>query len=194
MRELITSESYEELFAKLTPEMQDIVKENGYKLFPGQNENKPVVLNHSGNFVPGSGRWPNANDPVQLSKDTAYKKTNSYRQALEGIVSLDGDENRKGSFLWWVAKAMEAAEGSPQQVACPSCGERSVYAFKQDGNLIFKIIELMHGKARESQDINVQSHHIVEALNERVPVSDLKVRSLDSDIIEARFKEIKESE
>lgn len=174
--------------------MQEKVATNNYRIYPGQNPDKPVVLNASGNFVPGSGRWPNANDPGWVSKTTAHKRTNSYRQAMETLVPLEGDETTRGSFAWWVAKAMEAAEGSPQRVNCPSCGEASVYAFKQDGNLIFKIVELMHGKARESQDINVQSHHIVEALNERTPVTGLQVRKLDDDVIEGRFKQIEASD
>ena len=62
---------------------------------------------------------------------------------------------------------------------CPHCGEGGLVAFKKDGNLLFKLLELLVGKARETQDLNVRSESLVAILNQGVPVTEITVHAID---------------
>lgn len=150
------------------------------ELLPGQREDKPVIREvATGRLVPGSGRYPRANDPAALGRATAYKHSNNYRQAFELLFPLEGGEDKPGSMAWVAKMCREAAEGSPQSVNCPSCGERSVVAFKKDGVLLFKILELLVGKARETQDLNVKSESLIAVLNAREDIKDIIIHAID---------------
>ena len=173
--------NHPELLELLNPELREKVEKEGWSCYEGQNPAKPVVLDEYGRIAKGSGRWPNANDPGLMGKLTGYKKSETYRQALETLVPMDGDENRRGSFAWWLQQGMEAAEGSPQRVQCNACGKPQVVAFKKDGNLIFKIVELLSGKAKETQDINLKSQQLIAVLNERTPLDKVHVFTIDEE-------------
>ncbi len=181
-----------DLISLLPPDLKEKVEEGTYSVYPGQNPEKPVVLDEKGRLVKGSGRWPNANDPAWTGKVSGYKKSKSYREALETLVPLEGDEQTRGSFAWWIEQGMQAAEGSPQRIECPcGCEYKGIYAFKKDAQMIFKIIELLHGKAREAMDINVKSEQLVAILNERVPMNTIEVHTIDPADVERRTDMLK---
>jgi hypothetical protein len=149
------------------------------EVLPGQNPLRPVIRYASdlddstkrGQIVPGSGRYPNANDTAVMARSTAFKRSKSYRDAIEAAIPYDDPEARH-SLEQLIETAFEAAEGSPQTVVCPhavdGCKEKHVVAFRKDGNLIFKLIELLVGKAPQTVelkgDLNVT---LQEAMNAR---------------------------
>ena len=150
------------------------------EVLPGQRDNKPVIREvATGRLVPGSGRYPRANDPAQVGRLTGYKHSKNYREGFELLFPLDGDESKSGSLAWIAKQIREAAEGSPQRVNCPHCGEGGLVAFKKDGTLLFKLLELLVGKARETQDLNVRSESLVAILNQGVPVTEITVHAID---------------
>jgi hypothetical protein len=172
----------EQELADLLPEpLKAKVEAREYTVQPGQNPLRPVVRNLEGKLVRGSGRYPNANDIAKTARLTGYKKSKTYREALEHLVPLEGGEEKRGSFAWWLKEAYSAAEGSPQRVECPheECDQRHLVAFKKDGQLIFKLIELLSGKARETQDLNIKSESLIAVLNERTPVHEITVHTID---------------
>lgn len=164
----------------IPPELKARVEAGELEILPGQNPERPVVRDaQSKQLVPGSGRYPRANDVGRVSRLTAYKRTNSYRQALEQNWPMEGDEDTPRTIAWLSKQAMLAAEGSPQTISCPECGYRGVHAFKKDGLLLFKLIELLTGKARETQDLNIHSESLVAVLNNREPIGEITVHTID---------------
>jgi hypothetical protein len=169
---------FAELIELIPESLREKAISGDYEILEGQNTLKPVVRDvNTKRLVKGSGRYPKANDLGEISKKYGYKRSAGYREALETIVSLEGDA--RGSFSWLYEQAMDAAEGSPQLVTCTSCGDRFQHAFKKDGTLIFKLIELMAGKAKETSEINTETRHIVEMLNERIPIKAIEVNAVD---------------
>lgn len=155
-----------ELASVLPDELREQVESGELKVFPGQDPNKPVLRSsETGLIVKGSGITPKHVDMGQVSRDFAYKRRKNYRSALEEIVSAEGEG--RGSFKWFVDKAMEAAEGSPTPVDCPKCNHHFVANVKKDGNVIVKMIEMLHGKAPITQDINIHDEAMLEILRSR---------------------------
>jgi len=178
-RDIRDANREEELLA-LTPERYRMdVLEGRLEVLEGQNPNKPVIRvscdlfyvdgkdYKRGQTVPGTGRYPNANDIAVIGKETAYKLSKSYREAIETLTPIDGGPEVKGSVAWWFDQAWQAASGSPQLVTCTSCGHKWNHAFKKDGGLIFKMIELVGGKAKETKDINVRDIEMKALLEKR---------------------------
>lgn len=171
-------------------EYRDQILAGDIEVLPGQNPEKPVVRwavgEKKGQILPGSGRFPRANDAGAVSKATAYKRSASYQEAMNLLMPADRDETVKGSYAWWYNQAMQAAEGSPQtvRIVCPheDCTDsqhtQSAVAFKKDGNLIFKLIELKHGKAKETVEVNTEARQIIELMEQREIV--VHVYGLDS--------------
>lgn len=149
------------------------------EVLPGQDPLKPVVRwadgPKKGQILPGSGRYPRANDIAKVSRDTAIKRTKSYQEAMALLMDVEQGPEVRGSFAWWYEQAMEAAEGSPQivKIACPheDCSDpkhtQAATAFKKDGNLIFRLLELKHGKAKETVEVNSQTQALIQVLEQR---------------------------
>ena len=186
MAEPPTEERRAELLEVIPEDLRKRVEEGELQIFEGQKPEKPVLIDMAGRLVKGSGRYPNANDPVKIGKQYGYKNSKDYNEAIKKLIPLDGPPEQKGSFAWLVNQGFEAAEGSPQRIKCPSCGHNDLFAFKKDSNAIIKLIELVHGKARESQDINVQSSQLIGILETRIPLDQLAVHSLTDEEIEER--------
>jgi len=143
---------------------------------------KPIVIRKSGHHIL-AGKYKNSGDIGLIAKQTSYKRTLSYRQMLEDLVPIDGDENKRGSFAWCLKQFFIACEGSPQKIPCPhpDCeegGSHTVTAFKRDAAAMFKLIELMAGKAKETQEVNVNSKQLIALLNDPTPISELTVIDL----------------
>ena len=188
----------EDLVSLIPIEYQTRVREGELEVLVGQNPAKPVVrvllpevdingkLYQQGQLVPGSGRYPRAIDAAKMGKATAYKHSNSYRGKLEELWPMDGDENTRGSLAWLAKMTREAADGSPQMLYCPECGAKSLQAFKKDGLLLFKLTELLTGKARETQDLNIKSESLIAILNSREPITEITVHQIDPRIAAER--------
>lgn len=188
-REIREDNRREQLIA-LAPERYraDII-EGRLEALEGQNKDKPVIRVLAttyyvdgkqfgkGQLLPGSGRYPNANNPAVIGRENAYKLTTTYREAIEALTPIDGGVDVRGSIAWWFDQAWQAAEGSPQLVTCTSCGHKWNHAFKKDGGLIFKMVELVGGKAKETKEINVRDIEM-KALLERREV-DVFVHEID---------------
>lgn len=147
------------------------------------NPDKPVIVSTDTHRI-RSGRYINANNPAVIGRASAYKQTSSYRQMLETIVPLDGNKDKRGSFAWLLEQFHQACEGSPQLAPCPHpdiCpqgGKPHVIAFKKEPAPMFKLIELMAGKAKETQEVNVNTKQLLSILNDNVPITEITVIDL----------------
>lgn len=186
MAERPSPERVEELLAYLPKALKNKVIAGELQVFEGQNPEKPVILDTAGKLVKGSGRYPKANDPAEIGKQYGYKNSRNYNDAIKMLIPIDGPAEQKGSFAWLVNQGFEAAEGSPQIINCPECGHSGIKVFKKDSNAIIKLIELVHGRAKESQEINVKSEQLIGILDTRIPFDQLSVHSLTVEEIEER--------
>lgn len=186
MAEQPTEERRQELIGFLPEDLRKRVEEGELQVFEGQKPEKPVLIDDKGRLVKGSGRYPNANDPAKIGRQYGYKNSKDYQDAMRKLIPIDGDVDQKGSFAWLVTQGFDAAEGSPQNIRCPNCDYKGLVAFKKDSNAIIKLIEMVHGRARESQDINVKSEQLIGILDTRIPLDQLAVHSLTEEEIQER--------
>lgn len=183
-REVRESNELEALIAAAPEELQDDIRAGELEVLPGQR-GKPVVRRADNKrIVKGSGRPLRANDPAHVGTVTAYKRSNSYREAMETLIPMFPTADARKSFEGMIDLMWEAAEGSPQQVECMHCGKKSAWAFKKDGALLFKMIELLSGKARETKDINVEGSQLTQILERRVV--DVVVHGVDRNNVSAK--------
>lgn len=161
-----------------------LMPERALEVMPGQNALKPVIREiESGRVVAGSGRYPMANNIGAIGAATAYKRSKSYREAIESLIPFE-DSDARFSVERLIDDAFDAAEGSPQTVRCPHCNKDGVVAFKKDGNLIFKLIELLVGKAPQTIEVKADiSARLAEVMNAR---QDAKVIHMTREQWEAR--------
>lgn len=197
------------------PEYREQVLAGEIELLPGQKEDKPVIRwadgPKKGQILPGSGRFPKANDIAAVSKATAHKRTASYQEAMNLLMNVDAGPEVRGSFAWWYNQAMEAAEGSPQRVVVgcyhddcdEKAHERTITATRKDGTLIFKLLELKHGKAKETKEIDVNQKTMIDLMETRQVVvhvygmddNTLKEREdFISGLLEGEYRELPASE
>ncbi len=186
MVEFPTPERTQELLDLLPPNLRLQVEMGELNVYEGQRPEKPVVTNMKGQLVKGSGRWPGANDPAEVGRQNGYKNSKDYQDAMKKLIPIDGDIDKKGSFAWLVNQGFTAAEGSPQRISCPHCSYNGLFAFKKDSNAIIKLIEMVHGRARETKDINVEDRKLIELLDSRIPLEDLVVHTLTEEQIAER--------
>ena len=156
------------------------IKVGPIEVMPGIQPDKPVIRDaRTKHLLPGSGRHPLKEKVPEkaVTPVSDYRKTVQYREAFEQLFPAGGDPDERGSLAWWFDKAWMAAEGSPQLVECAhpelhqdkkSGPPKHIVAFKLDGALIFKMIELAVGKASQSININAREEKIVKALEYRV--------------------------
>ena len=150
-------------------------------------------------LVKGSGKVKGSKSPVEASRESAFKRRRSYHELAERYVNPDDERNPEAiiSFKELMDTLINAANGSPQEVECPhpECAEKHhVVAFKKDGATLFKIYENLKGKAKETQEVNMNSKHLVAILNERTPVTEVSVRVLSDEEIQTRRKTIMEAD
>lgn len=117
---------------------------------PGQNALKPVVRRvDNGQLVPGSGRYPMANNPAAIANQNTWKLAESYREALNQRFPHTGIGPDGRSLDTIVDSFLEACNGSPQYVVCghPGCEKKHMVAFKKEAAPLYKFIELLVGPA-----------------------------------------------
>ena len=160
--------------------VQARVESGELELLPGQNPARPVIREvQTGRLVAGSGRYPKANDAAQVSRDTAYKRTTSFRHGLEEMVQMDGPADRVGTFPWLLNQAIDEAKGYDFEITCGDCGSPVHVVKKRNAMFLFKFIELLAGKARETQDLNIKSESLVAVLNTREAMGEITVHTID---------------
>jgi len=183
--ERVSPEEKAALLDKLNDEHRELVEAGVYKVAPGQDY--PLLRwargNRKGQFVEGGGRPVNSNDIAQISRDTAYQRTNEYRRVLEKLVPASTDETKRGTFGWLVKQGMNAAEGGDvtKDFHCKECGaENTVVVWKRpDSNAIIKIMEMVAGQAPKQQDINLKAEHLYKLIDEREDAASIKVHAVD---------------
>lgn len=171
--------------ALMDPALRARVESGELTAHPGQKPERPVLRDAmTGALVKGTGRAPKAGDPLVASKAAsamAYKHSKSYQEAMDLLMSVDAGPDVKGSYAWLYDKAMWAAQGAPQEVKtiCPhwvegdmdSCQNpqhaQRVITLKPDGQLIFKLLELKHGRAKETVEVTGSINHMVEIMESR---------------------------
>lgn len=179
-----------------TPELLELVSESvregvargEYEVLPGKQGDKPVIrYATSKQFVPnvGSGQYPGAVDLGEIAKATGFKRSRPYREAIEALAPWDQGPEFAGSLAWWYEKARWAASGAPQKVDCQhtGCSEKHLVAFKPDGGLIFKFMEMMIGKAPATMDLTVDA--TLEMLTVALSKRETEVKVITSDPDEA---------
>ena len=181
-----TRVNHPDLLALVNDEVRARVATGELEVVTGKLAEKPVVRDAiSKQVVPGvgSGQYPGASNLGLVSKQTGFKRSRPYREALEALAPYDGDESTAGSLAWWYAKARWAAAGSPQKADChhEGCGEKHSVVMKPDGNIIFKFIEMLVGKAPATMDLTVDAtlETLHTALQQRETT--IRVVSADSD-------------
>lgn len=179
----ITDDERTALIELLTPELRARVESGECEVLPGQSDSKPVVRKASGKpvLVPGSGRYPNANNAADISRKSAHKRTSNYREALEKLVPLEEGADKKGSFAWMLDQFMAAVVEERQTVKCQHCGEEGVYLRKGNPAQMYKLIENLSGKAKETRDVNVHSEELVQVVNERFDSNVIEVHAIHPD-------------
>jgi hypothetical protein len=172
------------------------IKVGPIEVMPGANPDKPVIRDAKTKHVlEGTGpHKPKEKEPEKfVTPVTEFRKSVQYREAFEALFPAGGDVDERGSLAWWFDKAWMAAEGSPQLVDCQhpemhqdkkSGPPKHIVAFKLDGALIFKMIELAVGKASQSININSKEEKIVKALEFRS--YDITLHGISSDEADAR--------
>lgn len=117
---------------------------------PGQNPLKPVVRRVAdGQIVPGSGRYPMANNPAAIANQNTWKLSEGFRGALEARFPFAGVGPDGRAFDDIVDSFLEAVNGTPQYVVCghPGCEKKHMVAFKKEAAPLYKFIELLVGPA-----------------------------------------------
>ena len=183
---------YDVALPLLTPELREKVLAGEYYIRePGlwRTDTKPVVVNRKKNLVTGSGQMFGVPEQSRLNQIAATKNRRGYRALVEDLLPPNmtrDNENAIMSFKELIENMLDACLGSAQQVTCTKCGDKFQTAFKKDAATLYKVFENLNGKARETQDINVSSHHLAVMLNERTPVPDIQVRVLGQEELDAR--------
>jgi hypothetical protein len=177
-----------ELLEIVSEEVRQGVARGEYEVLPGKVGSKPVIrYADSKQFVPdvGSGQYPGAPDLGAIAKNTAFMKSKPYREAIEALTPLGVGPEVNGSLAWWHAKAMWAAKGAPQEVNCQheGCDKKHLVAFKPDGALIFKFMEMIIGKAPATVDMTVDGQ--LQVLSQVLTQRDIQVTILEHDPSEA---------
>lgn len=158
------------------------------------------VLRHAETkaLVKGSGRIKGAKDVAVASKETAFTRRKGYRAWLESYIppDLEDSPNAIISFSELVQNLIDACNGVPAYYKCQhdGCNENHQFVLKRDPGTLYKLIENLSGKARETQDININSTHMAIALNERFDPTELMVRRPDPQTTEAKYRIIEEAE
>jgi hypothetical protein len=183
----------EALLEALDPETRELV-EGGDILITeiGQN-GRPVLIDATTKqFVTGTGRPQNANDIGQIAKETAFKRTNAYREAWESMFAIGGPEGARSfsdlvDTLWW------AAQGAPQLADChhAGCGRKHLAVLKPDAKVLMQMVDnLVGGKKHQIEEAGgiVELHDLLTkgADGPREPVTIWEVDPRGNNSPEAR--------
>lgn len=211
-REIRELNEPDHLLALLDGEVREKVLSGEYYAVPGRKPDRPWVRRADNHRVV-QGQAPNTPDPAETGRRTAVKQTASYRNALELFLPLFKEDGQKQSFEGLIEKFVWAIEGYPTAVKfdCPhpeSCTlkgrdgqlKQHVVQFvdKPNAEMMFKLIELLSGKAAQTVNTNIRAEadiRILEHRTQEVVVYDMstqtaeqrKQRLIDAGVIEAEW-------
>jgi hypothetical protein len=190
----------DEATLSLVPEkLRDGVLDGSLVIQPRErwyNSEKPLILDSLGRIK--SGRYATANDAALISKQTAYKRTRGFKEMRERYIAAEPGDSREAivTLKDLIENLWEACMGSPQKVkipcphpeACPEGVDHHVvaYAFKKDAGALFKFYENIVGRAAETAEVTVTNTTLVSLLNDRTPMTDLKVIDLTPEDLYSR--------
>lgn len=196
------AQSRDDLLAALPDETRDRVLAGELLVFEGKDRAKPVLRDAAtGVLVKGTGLTVRAVDVGKISQETAYRRTKSYRQALEESVPASSDPKKRLSVGWIIEKLEQAMVGGMVTIKalCPECEHKfTVDAYrKPDTYAAIKLLELVHGRARETQDLNINMTELHKILEERTPSREISIRVIDPaeaqhrrEVIEGEYHEV----
>jgi len=146
-REIRESNEREKLIQSLDDEAREMVESGEWKI-TGENNGRAVIVDAgTGRWVKGTARPANANDPAEVARATAYKRTPAWREAWQNVFHLGGEDGGVGfealvEKLWW------AVNGAKQVVDCPhlDCQKKHVVAFKPDPKVMMQMVESLIGR------------------------------------------------
>ena len=146
-----------------------------------ENPDKPVVRTVGTMYpVKGTGRVKGAKLAAEASKESAWKRRGGYRRALETLVAEFKDSPDRDKAVTSMEEILEAVARTITQ--------------RGDAKEGLHLIEILAGKAKETQEVNVNARHLHSLLNEVTPVTELAIRAVDVTDIEARRKQIEEAQ
>ena len=169
------------LFDLLSDELRDRALEGSVKVWPGKNPLKPYVTDAvTGKVVKGSGRPAGGNDLGLISKQTAFKRSRNYREALQAFFPADrnGSPDAIGSLQEMAELLMKAVRGKPVALSCPSCKHSFEVPIQPDTKALTWAMENLAGRARETTDINLRSEQIIQILHDPTPENIIEVVSI----------------
>ncbi len=188
-REIRQSNEHEHLLSLLPDNLRVGVLDGTYEVLPGKSAKKPVVRRSDTKaLVKGSGQYPKAPDGAEVGRATAHKQRVEYREAMQAFIpvlaNVPAGERQEAtrSFEALLDAAYLAAQGVPTRVECEHldefgdpCRTKHIVAFKPDGNLLWRMIENLVGKATETKEIDVRAQVLQQIAERRV----VDVRILD---------------
>ena len=200
----MAEQTFEDLLAVLDPETRARVQAGELDVSPGKSPARPVLVDSvTKQLVKGTGHRPGGDhgNLGKMSQEYGYKRRKGYREALETLIPADEDPSVKGSLGWLLNKLFEGVEGGPVFISavCPECDHKfKVEGWKRiDTYAIIKAVELVHGRAKETQDINLNAKHLHELLDERVTKKEITVHTLTPEeaarrknVVEGEYKEL----
>ncbi len=211
-REIREANQDDSLLALLDPEIREKVESGEFYAVPGRKPDRPWVRRADNHRVV-QGQSPNTPDPAETGRVTALKQTKSYREGLEMFLPLFKDENQRHSFEGLVDKFVWAIEGYPTEMKfdCPhpeTCTLKGrdgqlkkhvvLFVDKPNAEMMFKLIELLAGKAAQTVNSNMRIEadvRVMEHRTQEVVVYDMstqsaeqrKQRLIDAGVIEAEW-------
>lgn len=139
------------------------------EVLDGEHTDKPVVRDsQTKRLVKGSGRYPNANDIAEISRETAVLRTRTHQKLMEALISVeDNDPDAVISLRGLVQQVVDAVIGGEETLKCKACGELAVYRRKVDTATGFKLIEKMTGRAAQTVEQKIEENTLAALLADR---------------------------
>lgn len=172
----------------LAPEVLALIESGEAKVAgPGQELGRPVVVYaSSGRFVAGTGRPANANDVAEVSRDTAFKRTKAYADALNRFIPAYKEQGAISSLEELLEAARKVTTDTTYHTevvhACSECGHEDVVPItipgKPDAKVLTFLIERLVGAANKTQEVNVHTDEVMRIMTDQRVLHQLEVVSL----------------
>jgi len=189
-----------DLYALLSDDLRVGVDEGRFRVVGEGQDDKPVVVDATtGRWVKGSGRSLNANDPAQVGRETAFKRSRAYGEVLEAFLpAWRGDSDAAISSLEeLVAAAVKLAQGheTAYDVVCPSCEHKHVIQVAAPPNqkMVEFLIKRLAGDATKTINTNTRSEEIVKVMSDQRILHQIEVIDITPEERARRKREVIES-
>lgn len=185
----------------VSADIQEKVLAGEWELLQGYDPERPVIRDvKTKKLQKGSGKYPRAPRFQDISPKYSYKRTKTYREALESLIPIFPDKDAAHSFNELVERFFEAISNDERAARCehPGCSLKHLWIPNVDPGAIFKMIENLAGKAVESKKIEIENTvDITEYRTYDVTIHGISLDAaaarkqdlLDSGIIDAEYAE-----